>query len=363
MTTRNTAVHLVQHYLQHPEALEELWGQLDYWMLHDPQRILELGQYIWSTQQQQTPSFELSTLYRDLIRSVCIGKHSELLNIGLQLLLHTQSETLRQEGVARLASEQEHGALLHATIPLQDHHLLWLVTHEVIARGCPIAPFVNTAMLQQRFTEARLPLLPLTPLPEEEHYSFPFFANRTQSQTIEFGFPLRGFQAINRQALPSIDLQIQTQLNCTDAVAHWCTESNGSIVMVMGSFRQALPPEQWLPALPPFLACEGITIKRRSVAQSTALLFNAASNSGAHGHPPYGAIGRLNTWNTLRTLFQCPSIFPVEDVAHAMRRASWWEFNTDTWFYNDWLDLGLAATWVNDQGRIQFGILAATDTS
>lgn len=361
MTTRDTAIHLVQHYLQHPEVLEALWEQLDYWILHDPPRVLELGQYIGSA-QQQAPSFELSTLYRDLIKSVCIGKHPDLLDIGLQLLLHTKSETLRQEGVSRLASEQEHGALLRATIPLQDRHLLWLVTHEVIARGSPLVPSVNTAMLQQHFTEAGLPLLPLIPLPEEEFYSFPFFASRTQSQTVEFGFPLRGFQAINRRALPSIDLHIHTQLNYTDAVAHWCTNSNGSIVMVMGSFRQALPPEHWLPSLPPFLACEGITIKRRCAAQSAALLFNAASNSGAHGHHPYGAVGRLNAWNTLRTLLQCPLVFPVEDVAHVMQQASWWEFNTDTWFYNDWLDLGLAATWVNDEGRTQFGILAATDT-
>ena len=130
----------------------------------------------------------------------------------------------------------------------------------------------------------------------------------------------------------------------------------------MGSFREALPPEYWLPALPPFLDCEGIALRQRCPAQSMALLFNAASNSGAYGTAPYGAIGRLNAWNTLRTLLQCPPKLPIESVAQHLRQANWWEFNTDTWFYNDWLDLGLAATWVNNQGRIQFGILAATDT-
>lgn len=362
MTTKKTAVHLIQHYLQHPEASEELWAQLDYWLKHDPLLVSELGHYIWSTQRAQTPSFELSLLYNDLVRSVCFGQHPDLLDIGLDLLLLAGDEGLRQEGVARLATQHEHGALLRAVLPKQDHHLLWLVTHEVIARGSPLLETINRDCLQQRFAEARLPALPLFMLPEERHYQFPFFASRTQSQTIEFGFPMRGFQAIDRQALPSMDLTITAQLNCTDAVAHWCTESNGTIVMVMGNFRPSLPPEYWLPNLPPFQACQGIAIKKRSPAQGIALLFNAASNSGAYGQAPYAAVGRLNTWNTLRALFQCPPTFQVEDIAHIARQATWWEFNTDTWFYNDWLDLGLAATWVNDQGRIQFGILAATDT-
>lgn len=362
MPLKKTANHLIQHYLQHPDASEELWGQLDYWLDHDPPCILELGRHIWSIQQNQRPSFELSTLYQDLIKSVCMGQHPDLLDIGLQLLLLTRHEGLRQEGVARLATQHKHSTLLCAILPKQDHHLLWLATHEVIARGNRLLATINQDCLQQRFTEARLPTLPLFPLPEEQQYNFPFFASRTQSQTIEFGFPMRGFQAIDRKVLPSINLNIAIQLSCTDAVAHWCTESNGSIVAMMGSFYPSVPPEYWLPSLPPFQACQGITIKKRCPAQAVALLFNAASNSGAYGHPPYGAVGRLNTWNTLRTLFQCPPTFQVEDIAYLVRQATWWEFNTDTWFYNNWLDLGLAATWVNAQGRMQFGILAATDT-
>ena len=352
----------IQSFLEHPSQRLALRQQMDDWAAQMPGQLLSLGEALLDAIQASSDPTLLISLYHRLVKSSCTVQNEALLPIALRLLQTHQNPDWVREGISRLAHHHDHYALVTRALETAAPQLVLSAIHEVVARGTDLTQHPSYQRLEDFQQQSDWQSLPLLPLSVEQQYSFPFYSISGASQTIEFGFPDHGFQAINRQTLPQLEIRLSQASALEEVVAHWSEDSNGEVYGAVGCFRQRLPPTEWLPQLPPFQACEGVVTAQRSAAECMAKLFNAASNSGAYGRPRYGALGRLKAWKAMRQLLQCPAQASIATIEEAMLAATWWEFNTDTWFVNSWLDLGLAATWVGNNGRIHFGVLAATDT-
>lgn len=89
------------------------------------------------------------------------------------------------------------------------------------------------------------------------------------------------------------------------------------------------------------------------------MIFNASSNGSAYTTGYYGAHGRLRTWKTLNSMISNTKFISSKETQNKIKENKWYEFNTNSWFINEWLDLGIIT--INEKSK-EFGIIAATDT-
>lgn len=63
-------------------------------------------------------------------------------------------------------------------------------------------------------------------------------------------------------------------------------------------------------------------------------------------------------WTTIAHLMNVHSYKSNVEVSESMKSYYWYEFNTDTWFINEWWDVGIFC--YNEQS-LAFGLIAGTD--
>ncbi|GCE08172.1 DUF6183 family protein [Dictyobacter aurantiacus] len=151
------------------------------------------------------------------------------------------------------------------------------------------------------------------------------------------------------------------------AIINWAEESNGlyearTFEMDQSTLQGGAQIPQAIVSLP--LLCfkhEEVKVNMYEVSLSWAFrsLFQTASHGGAYNNGHKAALGRLEAWISLAGLANAEDGASIQQVLQAAQKCQWFQFTTDTWFYNFVWDLGMIAI---RPDQTSLAVLTATDT-
>ena len=352
-----TISELIQD-IQRSNNIKKHYALVDAYLINDPQSIRNLFSEILKEKNFFLKNWQLRALYSKIIKSTCIS----LGEIYIQLASYMFSKIERELDQLRIGSylafAQDSSELIENLVHLNNKKLLILVIHELISRGEDLSRNKHVLELSKINGDSQFKKLELFPLTQELSNTFPHYVKEGSSSSPSFGFAYdEEYLPINKTTRYNLTLRQNNLLE--KGLSHWIDQSGGAVIGYNGYSNQDLTLNIFITDLPEFSESRGIRVKQLNSSDAYCRIFDAISKGAAYSSGEYGGVGRLKSWNTISQLIELQSYNTNLEISLAMEAYNWYEFNTDSWFINEWCDFGIFCQNIKTG---QFGLLAGTDT-
>ena len=334
---------------------------IDRLAIQNPFELLEIFQELLH-KHEFASSWQSRAIRERIIEAVCLSPGDQQLLAAVSLYNVEDSELSKRKIASYLASNQITPNLIDVILQKRneiDSYFVELVANELVCRGNDLRNYFKFHEFVTDITsKSMFKCLPLFPLTIES--DLPLRATKIGSSgyPIPFGLHNEPFEKLELK-LRSIR-QFKESPDISLPVRNWSDHSNGSWISLKGSAETQLSPKLLLEELDfEALYAKLCKVKTITANQAFQILFAACANGGAYTSGEYGAIARLYTWKGMNAMVSEEELTDAIETQQKVFGYRWSEFVVDTWFINEWLDLGLVGIGPNLR---DFSILAATDT-
>ena len=355
--TKMTINELLQD-IQKSDNVKKHYDFVDKCLTDNPELIQNLFSEIPKDWNFLLKNWQLRALYEKIIKSTCMNSGERYIRLASHLFSEIDRELDQLRIGSYLAFTQNSNELIETLLKLDNKQLLLLSTHELISRGKSFSEHKNIKELAKINADSEFKKLELFPSPLELSNTFPHYTNDGSSSSPSFGFAYdEEYLPINKNSKEKITYSQNSLIE--KGLSHWTDQSGGIAIGYNGELNHNSTIESSITALPEFSESTGIRIKQLNSRDAYCRVFDAISKGAAYSSGEYGAIGRLKSWLTISQLIEKPIFRINSEISSAMDKYNWYEFNTDSWFINEWCDFGIYCQNI-ETGN--FGLLAATDT-
>ncbi|MCT4637457.1 MAG: DUF6183 family protein [Bacteroidales bacterium] len=344
--------------IQKSENVRKHCDLIDHYLVYNSDIILDIFSKIPKDWDFLLKNWQLRALYEKIIKATCfsLGKRYILLASSLYLKIERKLDKYRIGSY--LASCQNPNEIIENLLDIEDKQLLLLVLHELISRGISLSDNKNISLLIDLNNKSEFKKLELYPLPQEMSNSFPSYTRDSSSSSLSFGFSDDDiYQQIEKVA--DIRLSFSQNIQLENGLSHWTDQSGGIVIGYNGQTRGIVTDIDIITNIPEFTESKRIRLKELNTRNAFCRIFDAISKGAAYSSGEYGGVGRLKTWSTIGQLIGLSDFNTNSEVSVLMEAYKWYEFNTDSWFINEWCDFGI---FCRNKDTGQFGLLAGTDT-
>jgi hypothetical protein len=342
-----TSINNVENTSRHYEILDEITKK-------DPNRLFEIYNLIPKDQDYLMKKWQIRSVYEKIIKISSFELSLEEIEITNKIFENSFRQKDKNLIASILCFKHNSTLLINSLAKTNFDQLTQLVIHELISRRIDLSKSEYFEKIKKVNSEGEFKSLSLNISDLEKENDFPGYSSNGGSNGISFGFQS------NEEYIPiklsiSQDLNFVTSENIKSALEHW----GGSYLGYKGQLKKEIPIEQVIKSVPELKESTKFRIRELEPSKVYSLIFNASSNGSAYTTGYYGAHGRLRTWKTLHALVDNTDFESTIQTEKMVKEYSWFEFNTDYWFINEWLDLGIIGL---NYKKMEFGIIAATDT-
>ncbi len=342
-----TSIKNVENTSRHYEILDDI-------IKKEPHRLLEIHNLIPKDHDYLIKNWQIRSVYERIIKLSSFELSLEELEITNKIFENCFRQKDKNLIASILCFKHDSISLINSLAKTNFDQLTQLVIHELISRKVDLSKAEYYEKIKKINSEGEFKSLSLNVSDLEKENDFPGYSLNGGSHGISFGFQH------NEEYMPikfsiSQDVSFITSENITCAIEHW----GGDYIGYKGLLKKEIPIEQIIKSVPELRESTKIRTRELEPSKVYSLIFNASSNGSAYTTGYYGAHGRLRTWKTLNFLVNDADFKSTVLIEKLVKEYRWYEFNTDYWFINEWLDLGIIG--INYE-NLEFGILAATDT-
>lgn len=352
-----TPEHLVKA-IQKAKNIAEYTAWIDKYLEYHPQRVLEIFALIPKDWNKLLYNWQLRALYEKIVMGTCKARGASYIEMAQTLFGEIEWEETKLEMGSVLCAFQNLETLINTLVEGDSHELLLLVLHELISRGRDFRDYPQLNALQEINAASAYQKLELFPMPQEAENTFRSYHDTGTSWGVAFGFPDEAAYQINLKRTTH-EVAVQSNPALEAVLSRWCQQSGGMAHVLPDESEMEFTPESILLAIPEFSTCKGLRTSPLSSTAAYSRIFDAVSKGAAYYGGEYGGKGRLTSWDTVSHLIGLPDYSSNKSLSEAMDTFNWHEFNTDTWFINEWCDFGICCL---QPATGTFGWLAGTDT-
>ncbi len=344
--------------IQKVEDVNKYYRFIESLVNKDNEKIISIFDLIPKDWNYLLQNWQLRAVYENIISNVCTNTNSSSISLASTIYKKIERQSDKLKIASMLSSIHQHEALIENIIKADNQELLSLLLHEIISRGYDLRNDIHFKLLDSVNDESPFRLLSLYPLSQEKDNTFPSYRNNGSGYGFNYGFT-DSDEYINIEKVKEKSNEIKKEIEIVEAIDHWTKDSGGLSIGYKGKIKTCNSIESIIKGIPELENSQRFRTKQLDSQIAFKNLFDASSKGAAYSYGNFGAYGRLKTWKSIHRMVSDLPFESNEQTSELIKEYSWFEFNTDTWFINEWCDFGLICI---NHTTLEFGLIGGTDT-